>query len=324
VNYNEIDKFLEELDAEAFNATSSYVQQFPLKFDSVDDEVDFIALMDVLQFGSGFRTALHKLCGRGANDTITYGMLILKISGQKLTADYLSSLTITDIRDFFNIPLDVDKEVQPGIKMSVASALRPLAEFITRVLNDIGRILRSRMMTSISQFITAAIGTTSPPSASQLVQQLAAAFPAYNDKATYQGHEVFLLKKAQLTAADLYRKFGSTDPRFAFHDADQMTVFTDNVLPCVLRALNIMELSEALAARIDASKLLQVGDQEVELRAISIAVCDEIVKRAREKYGSKFGPNFTAMKLDYYLWTIGKDEKFRKIPRHYTQETVFY
>lgn len=35
-----------------YSSTSSYVQQFPLKFDSVDDEVDFVALMDVLQFGT--------------------------------------------------------------------------------------------------------------------------------------------------------------------------------------------------------------------------------------------------------------------------------
>lgn len=40
--------------------------------------------------------------------------------------------------------------------------------FQQKVLNDIGRILRSRMLTSMSQFITQAIGTTSPPSAANV------------------------------------------------------------------------------------------------------------------------------------------------------------
>jgi hypothetical protein len=88
-------------------------------------------------------------------------------------------------------------------------------------------------------------------------------------------------------------------------------------------------LSEPLAKRIDSNKVLRPGDQEVELRAVSIAVCDEIVARAREKFASKFDSKaleetFNAMQFDYYLWTIGKEERYRKLPRHYTQDTVFY
>jgi hypothetical protein len=60
------------------------------------------------------------------------------------------------------------------------------------------------------------------------------------------GQEVWLIKKAQLTVGDLYRSFHEKDPRFNFHDIKQLTVFSDNVLPCVLRAVNIVMISLAM------------------------------------------------------------------------------
>jgi hypothetical protein len=69
--------------------------------------------------------------------------------------------------------------------------------------------------------------------------------------------------------------------------------------------------------------LLKHGSsEEIELRASAIAACEEIIKRASQKFSKDM--RFTSMELDYYLWTIGKDEEFRNVERHYTQDTVFY
>jgi hypothetical protein len=43
--------------------------------------------------------------------------------------------------------------------------------------------------------------------AERVVQSLVSVFPAFADVVTYQGQQIFLLKKAQLLAADLYRRF---------------------------------------------------------------------------------------------------------------------
>ena len=47
----------------------------------------------------------------------------------------------------------------------------------------------------------------SPPTAAHLVGTLVETFPAFADKTEYQGKQIFILKKAQLLAADLYRRF---------------------------------------------------------------------------------------------------------------------
>lgn len=39
--------------------------KMPLKFETVESEMNFIATIDLLNFGSGYRVPLHELSGRG-------------------------------------------------------------------------------------------------------------------------------------------------------------------------------------------------------------------------------------------------------------------
>ena len=68
-------------------------------------------------------------------------------------------------------------------------------------------VLRNRMIGSLGEFVLNVLNAK-PKNAANLIQKLIQAFPAFLDKATYDGQEVFLLKKVQLLAADLYR-FGN-------------------------------------------------------------------------------------------------------------------
>ena len=104
---------------------------------------------------------------------------------------------------------------------------------------------------------------------------------------------------------------------------------TDNVIPCVLRQLGILTISDSLTSHLDSGKVLKTGPREVELRACAITACEDVLKRAREKWENNESKqsllkSLTVVQLDYYLWVIGKDPEFRKTERHYTRDTVFY
>lgn len=86
--------------------------------------------------------------------------------------------------------------------------------------------------------------------------------------------------------------------------------------------MGILELSKKLADHIDSGKVLKPGEQEIELRAVSIVACDMIVEKAKQKYPQE--DQFNALKLDHYLWMLGKEDGFRQVERHYTREMVFY
>lgn len=318
INQEAIQQFVKTLDLEKFRKKSEPIG-FPLKFDTIEQEINFWAILDLLNFGSGFRVPLNQLTGRGASNTIRYGLFGMQIGGKELDADLMSQFDVGSIGDLFGIPLSREEEVQAAITILKPTELRPLADMITTVLNDSGNLLRKHGCKDFATFILRAL--ESEQTAAKLVESLVTVFPAFNDAATYYGQEVFLLKKAQLLAADLHRKF-KDDPRFNFPDIKDLTVFTDNVLPAVLRKLGILELSESLSKTIDEGTVLPVGDQEVELRALAIVACDMIVSKAKEHFPEE--TNFDAMTLDYYLWTVGKDPEYRSSHRHYTRDTLFY
>ncbi len=118
------------------------------------------------------------------------------------------------------------------------------------------------------------------------------------------------------------------------------------MIPAVLRKLDVLVLAEPLVALIDSgTAVLPKGATESELRAAALVACDRIAAAS--------GGRFTALELDYYLWTIGvydavhaivcrcvcvscglcpcgayrvtgKEPEYRSVQRHATTDTIFY
>ncbi len=144
------------------------------------------------------------------------------------------------------------------------------------------------------------------------------------------------------------------DPRFSFPDINELTIFagafcilfpsplstrgrTDNVIPAVLRQAGALVVAQPLAEKIDRGALLdagwragasaavgaddswrRAGLEETELRAGAVVACEKLLVLLRSEREVR------AFDLDNFLWTIGKQEKFKAAPRHATQNTVYY
>lgn len=102
-----------------------------------------------------------------------------------------------------------------------------------------------------------------------------------------------------------------------YSDYGKLTVFTDNVVPAVLRKMGIVKVSDELAAIIDEKKVLPAGEMEAALRASAIVACEKMVAMSDGKISND-------AELDYFLWTIGKRPEYRSFERHATQDTVYY
>ncbi|KAJ1969668.1 hypothetical protein IWQ62_000476 [Dispira parvispora] len=351
VNDEAIDQFLDQLDIARFQKLSTGWITFPLKFDTVEDEVNLVAILDLLNFGSGYRQELHAACDRGAAQTIIYGCMGLHISQTPVDAQGLQKLTLGDVSGYFGIPLLGTEEAHPslpGVTISQPSVLRNFAEALTKVLNETGEILQAKGYRSLGHFILDV--TTSPsdaapdwrPSAVELVDRLARTFPAFQDYRVKEGTSVYILKKAQLLAGDLHGRFQDpTSPayvHFNFDDVDQLSVFSDNVLPTVLLHLGVLKLRDnTLQHKLD--KLEPVSDTECWLlRAAAVYASDCLVNRCRARIdavdettdsnvaerANQLASLFNAVALDHYLWHIGKDPEIRKLPRLVYQDTVYF
>ena len=339
----------------------------PLVF-TMESKVNFYCLMAILQFGSGYRTQLHAATGRGASDVILTGMVSLHISAPTIGADYLASLSLHEVATLFSLPVTEEYEVMPAVTSERRSTLYPLADNIRRVCNECGAILRALQCTDFSDFILRRFIRPQPfglETTASLLQRLLTHFPSLRDwyDLPEPAGRVYILKRAQLLVADLAahcapsaeRPAQMTSPLLAF-ETESLSAFSDNVVPCVLHALGVMQWSEQLRAAVEAGEELKDESVEAELRGLAVYACDEIVRLRAEaglqseqkeastavlaeedskehkssegtagsaEAASVYG-KVSAADLGYHLWQFGKEEHLRKLPRPVKRGTVFF
>ncbi|KAI9020762.1 hypothetical protein CLU79DRAFT_719860 [Phycomyces nitens] len=321
--------FLQTLDKHQFEELSiDSPMRMPLKFNSVAEEINFVSFIDILNFGSGYRVPLHELAGRGAFDTIRFGAMSFHIGGTPMTAEKFKSITAYEVSEIFQIPIerDVHPPNMPFVTMSEPTALKPLAVGIASVLNTTGDFLEKHRYNDMASFI---LDVTKPqpnklPSASRLVEHLVRALPGLQDIYTINGKDVYIFKKAQILTYHLWMFFRDQDPdRFDFADIKRLTIFSDNVIPTMLEHLGILIIPSEWKQEIVDNK--DVGEEKATiLRAAAIVACDKIVQLTRSS--SPIGPiaNMTEGDLDVYLWRLGKEGEYRKIPRVEWRDTVMF
>ncbi|KAI9358087.1 hypothetical protein BD770DRAFT_321312 [Pilaira anomala] len=298
--------------------------KMPLRFETVHDEMNFITMIDLLNFGSGYRVPLHELAGRGAFDTIRFGAMSFHIGGKPMTAETFKNMTVFEVAETFQLPIDreVRHETLDFVTMTQPTALRPLADGITSVLNTTGEYLVNNGYKDLSDFIMKHV-QQNPQNANSLVNHFSQHFPGLFDKYWFEGdaNPVYLYKKSQIIVYHLWCTFKEQLPElFDFKDINTLTIFSDNVIPTMLVELNIIQIPEAWQEQITANQDLNV-QQATTLRAAAVVACDDIVN-ASKTTGPV--PDMTTGGLDVYLWRLGKVGDYRKVPRFQLKETVMF
>ena len=178
-------------------------------------------------------------------------------------------------------------------------------------LNEAGGLLLSRYGGRFAAMVDAAAG-----SAPGLVRLLANQLQSYRDVSTWQGRQVWFLKRAQICASDLASALGGAS---GLRDLDLLTAFADYKVPQVLRALGVIEYAEPLATRVDGRlSILSGSEAELAIRAATVWAVECIRRIA----GCR-GISVTARDLDWRLWLLGQSSDLPLKPYHLTR-TIFY
>jgi hypothetical protein len=147
-------------------------------------------------------------------------------------------------------------------------------------------------------------------SAEALATELAS-WPTWHDVSPYGGLEVPFFKRAQIAAADL--ALAGLGPG---EDLHRLTLFADNLVPHVLRLDGVLELDDALVARIDAGELIEHDSpEEVEIRACALHAVELLVAAHPERT--------TATAVDNHLWHRGAGPRYKARPRHRARTTAY-
>lgn len=298
---------------------------FPLRFGSQREEINFVAVRHLLDFGSGHDAALLKNGDKPADMIVRFGLMGMHLGG-KIDAEAMIGMSLHDISRSFCIPVDRDVEVSPAVYESRPHPLRPFADAIRQVLTGTGSALRGLQLPDLAAVVYEAVGAEpredgEPGSAAALVRRLAQSFEHLDDRA---GGACFF-RKAQLLAADLRFRFGQTDRRFAFGDAGRLTAAPGNATVAFLRARGVIRVrDEALAGDLKRGKRLPAGsDREVALRAAAVAAVDAVAAAVRARAGD--GPAPLVCDVDAHLESLATADDGAASPeRHRTDNTVHY
>ncbi|KAI9217006.1 hypothetical protein BC828DRAFT_392226 [Blastocladiella britannica] len=297
----------------------------PLRFDSHLDHANFLAVRALLNFGSGYRTILKDLTGRGAWECIQYLCLSLHLDPHPLDARRMADLTAADLASLTNIPTHVDQPTPtPGIVMSVPSPALPLLNELTRVLNETGNILRDRGYASMGQWLLREIGDDR--SAARLVSALASTFPAFADTwplptdAVNGGDDqpTYILKKAEFLAMDLFVSIPEL-PAVQWTDVADIAIPSDNVIASVLVHLGILRVpqTDEWAERLpqgggDTKAIAVSGETMAILRAGAVQAVREMTPMVPE---TGYDPRYTVF-VGSAVWAWAKvGENRAVIPR---------
>lgn len=268
---------------------------FPIRYDSLESEISFLALYHLLSFGSGWDAELKATRqGKESKELAQYGCIGMAISGQKIDKHFMTSFSPLHVHNFYGIESHVESPLPdlPGVMISKPGPLHSLVLAIQKAMNECGQALEAEGAKSIGEWIICNL-KPEENKASDLVDLLSQTFPPFQDEALYDGRKIQFARKAQALVGSLYERFGERDARFAFVDMAMLTSDTSPASLAVLRSKGIISLSEELAGLIDAQEDLPSGPHERALRAAMIVVGDLIVE------GS--GGTFRAFQLGAFL-----------------------
>ncbi len=297
---------IDELELEALAARIARDPLPPARLDPAHQHLEderatlaYAICLDAVNFGSGWFPLLQKPEGLSGYYTIASALKRRFEKGGAFEAGDLISITTADCARLFG------QEAAPP-------EVRALMDLFRRAWNDLGALLLERYRGRFEDLVEAAGGR-----AARLVELLAE-MACYRDVAVYDELEVPFYKRAQLTAADLAAAFRG-EGAGRFDDLGELTLFADNLVPHVLRCDGVLVYDAALAARVDAGRLLATGSpEEVEIRAAAVEAVERCVARARAA-----GTPLCAGQLDFALWSRGQRPEIKARPRHRTRCTFY-
>jgi hypothetical protein len=243
----------------------------------------FQLTLNAINFGSGWFPTLRKRPGMSGFRTVEAG---LRARGP-WTAEELAGIGV--------------EEVAAALGQDAGHELMGLFE---TALRELGARIRDEHGGS---FLALA---RSRDTAEDLATVLAG-WPTWHDVSPYGDLEVPFFKRAQIAAADL--ALAGLSPG---RDLHELTLFADNLVPHVLRLDGVLELDEALVARIDAEELIEHDSpEEVEIRACALHAVELLVAAHPEPT--------TATALDNRLWHRGAGPRYKAHPRHRARTTAY-
>ena len=203
--------------------------------------------------------------------------------------------------DFSNVSFDEFKQILQG------NVEIPFLKERYETVVKISKIVNQKMNGSFYQYVK------DVTSDENLFEIIVTNFESFKDERIYNGHTIYFYKLAQLLTSDILHvreHLEKIDVNYS-----HLKGCADYKIPCVLRALDIINYKDELSSIVDSKKEIDISSMyEVEIRASQIVVINYIKSKL---------VNVAAIDINDFLFLYSKKIKEKVKPYHLCRNTNY-
>lgn len=289
IDYEKIDQFITKIDCNNLKNWLLYNPYGLLEL-NIEIIVNFLLVFEAIDYsfwGSPKWSVETKDGTKDGSDALLYAMLM-----------YVKENESTD---FSNVSFDEFKQILQG------NVEIPFLKERYETVVKISKIVNQKMNGSFYQY---AKDVTSDEN---LFEIIVTNFESFKDERIYDGHTIYFYKLAQLLTSDILHVREHLEKINV--DYSHLKGCADYKIPCVLRALDIINYKDELSSIVDSKKEIDISSMyEVEIRASQIVVINYIKSKL---------VNVAAIDINDFLFLYSKKIKEKVKPYHLCRNTNY-
>lgn len=289
IDYEKIDQFITKIDCKNLKNWLLYNPYGLLEL-NIETIVNFLLVFEAIDYsfwGSPKWSIETKDGTKDGSDALLYAMLM-----------YVKENESTD---FGNVSFDEFKQILQG------NVEIPFLKERYETIVKISKIVNQKMNGSFYQY---AKDVTSDEN---LFEIIVTNFESFKDERIYDGHTIYFYKLAQLLTSDILHVREHLEKINV--DYSHLKGCADYKIPCVLRALDIINYKDELSGIVDSKKEIDISSMyEVEIRASQIVVIDYIKSKLA---------NVAAIDINDFLFLYSKKIKGKVKLYHLCRNTNY-
>lgn len=289
IDFEKIDQFIAKIDCNNLKNWLLYNPYGLLELD-IETIVNFLLVFEAIDYsfwGSPKWSVETKDGTKDGSDALLYAMLM-----------YVKENESTD---FSNVSFDEFKQILQG------NVEIPFLKERYETVVKISKIVNQKMNGSFYQYVK------DVTSDENLFEIIVTNFESFKDERIYNGHTIYFYKLAQLLTSDILHvreHLEKIDVNYS-----HLKGCADYKIPCVLRALDIINYKDELSSIVDSKKEIDISSMyEVEIRASQIVVIDYIKSKL---------VNVAAIDINDFLFLYSKKIKEKVKPYHLCRNTNY-
>ena len=143
----------------------------------------------------------------------------------------------------------------------------------------------------------------------ELLEYILDNFPYFEDKTIYKGKEIYFYKRAQLLTSDILHILELKDIKIVNYN--NLIGCADYKIPQVMYCYGLIEYSKELTEKVDNKIPIEKdSEQEIEIRAVDLAVIDYIYNKLDKKYAK--------ININDFIWLLSQNKNEMKKNYHRT------